>query len=189
VNEALIAEGIDPDAVTQEEIATAITVAHEQCLASLFLQGADKGRYGKLIEYLENAFTQGRDNYPKTVQDAYSLLTNWKDKNSRRTPGPTNDGVSFTNVDGGNVDEIILNTNGGDSGKKGKKVKDQNGFPGITCHKCGNMGHYASDCAQDHDIRQTGTQMLIEESRAASSTTKMTSNSVSIRTLAKGVCC
>jgi hypothetical protein len=117
-------------------------------------------RYGKL-EDLENAFTQGRDNYPKTVQDAYSLLTNWKDKDSRRTPGPTNDGVSFTNVNSVDIDEIVLNTNGGDSKKKGKKVKDQNGFPGITCHKCGNMGHYASDCAQDHDIRQTGTQMLM----------------------------
>jgi hypothetical protein len=135
VNEVLIAGGIDPDAATQEEIAAAITVVQqEQCLASLFLQGADKGQYGKLIEYLEKASTQGQDNYPKTVQEAYILLTNWKDKNSRRTSGPTNDGVLFTNVDGGDVDEIVLNTNGGDIGKKGKKVKDQNGFPGITCH-------------------------------------------------------
>jgi hypothetical protein len=101
VNEILIAGGIDPDNADQGEIAAAITVAQEKCLASLFLQGADRGRFGKLIEDLKNAYTQGRDNYPKTVQDAYSLLTNWKDKNSTRTSGPTNDGVSpFTNVDG-----------------------------------------------------------------------------------------
>jgi hypothetical protein len=50
-------------------------VAHEQCLASLFLRGAEKGGYGKLIKDLGNAFTPGRDNYPKTVQDVYSLLT------------------------------------------------------------------------------------------------------------------
>jgi hypothetical protein len=67
VNEVLIAGGIDLDAVMQEEIAAAITVAQEQCIASLFLQGADRGRYGKLIEDLENAFTQGRDDYPKSM--------------------------------------------------------------------------------------------------------------------------
>jgi hypothetical protein len=45
--------------------------------------------------------------------------------------------------------------------KKGKKVKDQNAVPGITCHKCGQNGHYATDCAEDHDIRKTGTTMLM----------------------------
>jgi hypothetical protein len=93
VNEILIADGVDPDLATQDQIAVAITVAQEQCLASLFMQGADRGRFGKLMEDLENSFTQGRDNYPKTVQAAYSLLTNWKDKNSTRSTGPTNDGV------------------------------------------------------------------------------------------------
>jgi hypothetical protein len=161
VNEILISGLIDPDKASQGEIAAAITVAQEKCLASLFLQGADKGRFGKLIEDLEIAYTQGRDNYPKTVQDTYTLLTNWKDKNSTQTSVPTNDGVSFTNVDGHEGDEIVLNTNGGEPIKKGRKVKDQNAHPGITCHKCGIMGHYASDCAQDQDIRQTETQMLM----------------------------
>jgi hypothetical protein len=161
VNEILISGGIDPNNASQGEIAAAITVAQEKYLASLFLQGADKGRFGKLIEDLENAYTQGQDNYPKTVQDAYSLLTNWKDKNSTRTSGPTNDGVSVTNVDGQEGDEIVLNTNGGEPMKKGRKVKDQNAHPGITYHKCGIMGHYASDCAQDQDIQQTRTQMLM----------------------------
>jgi hypothetical protein len=142
VNEALIADGVDPDLATQDQISAAITVSQEQCLASLFMQGADRGRFGKLMEDLENAFMQGRDNYPKTVQVTYSLLANWKDKNSTRITGPTNDGVSFTNVDGNEGDEIVLNNNGS-TGKEGKKVKDQNAFPGITCHKCGNMGHYA----------------------------------------------
>jgi hypothetical protein len=107
VNEILIADGIDPDAATQEQIAAAITVAQEQCLASLFMQGAGRGRYEKLMEDLENAYTQGRDNYRKTVQDAYSLLTNWIDKNSNRNAVPTNDGVSFANVDGEKGDESL----------------------------------------------------------------------------------
>jgi hypothetical protein len=69
--------------------------------------------------------------------------------------------VSFTNVDGHKGDEIVLNTNGGEPTQEGRKVKDQNAHPWIICHKCGMMGHYTSDCAQDQDIRQTGTQMLM----------------------------
>jgi hypothetical protein len=157
VNDILVADGIDPDTATQDQIAVAIVVVQEQCLASLFLQGADRGRFGKLIEDLENAYTQGTDNYPKTVKAAYSLLTNWKDKSNNRNTGPTNDGLSFTNGDGDEGDEIVMNTNGKE--KKGKKMKDQNAFPAIMCHKCGHNGHYASDCAEDHNIRQTGTQM------------------------------
>jgi predicted nucleic-acid-binding Zn-ribbon protein len=88
-----------------------------------------------------------------------SLLTNWNDKNRNINMGPTNNGVSFTNVDGDEGDEIVMNTNGKE--KKGKKVKDQNAFPRITCHKCGQNGLYATDCAEDHDIRQTGTHMLM----------------------------
>jgi hypothetical protein len=88
VNKILITRGTDPNTADQDEIAAAIVVAQEKCLASLFLQGADKGRFGKLIEDLENAYTQGRDSYPKTVQDGHSLLTNWKDKNTTRTSGP-----------------------------------------------------------------------------------------------------
>jgi hypothetical protein len=41
--------------------------------------GADRNMYGKLIEDLENAFTQGQDkNYPRTVTGAYAMLTTWK---------------------------------------------------------------------------------------------------------------
>jgi hypothetical protein len=39
-----------------------------------FLLGADRKRYGKLIEDLENAFTQGQDNYATTVTGAYAML-------------------------------------------------------------------------------------------------------------------
>jgi hypothetical protein len=45
---------------------------------ALFL-GADRARYGRLIESTEHAFLQKKDLYPKTVQDAYSLLTNYKE--------------------------------------------------------------------------------------------------------------
>ena len=59
-------------------------------LAVAFLLGADRSRYGRLIEDLENDFLQGRNNFPTTLTGAYSLLTNWKQdpRNLMRAIGP-----------------------------------------------------------------------------------------------------
>jgi hypothetical protein len=39
---------------------------------------ADRSRYRKLIEEVENDFLNGHDNYPKTPTDAYNLLVNYR---------------------------------------------------------------------------------------------------------------
>jgi hypothetical protein len=52
----------------------------------------------RLIDALENNFHQNRNHFPKTVAEAYNLLTNWKqERTGWRTP--TADGVAFTNVE------------------------------------------------------------------------------------------
>jgi hypothetical protein len=87
--------------------------SQEQYLAMAFLLGCDRNRYGKLIENLENDFTQ--DCYLKTVTSTYSLLTNWWKQdawNIMRILGPTNDGISFTNIDGNDEGALALNMNG-----------------------------------------------------------------------------
>jgi hypothetical protein len=43
-------------------------------LACTFLISSYQARYGKLLKGLENDHTQGMDNYPATVQQAYTLL-------------------------------------------------------------------------------------------------------------------
>ena len=63
--------------------------------AVLFIFGADRSRYGKLIENLENYYLQGCGGYPKSIQSAYNLLSNWK-QDSMRNSALRNDGVSFT---------------------------------------------------------------------------------------------
>jgi hypothetical protein len=52
-----------------------------------------------LIEDLKNSHLQGQNNYPKTVQDAYTLLVNWKQdpRNMVRMSGAGGDGVVFAN--------------------------------------------------------------------------------------------
>jgi hypothetical protein len=56
-----------------------------------------------------------------------------------RFPGPTNDGVAFTKIDGDNV-EHALNTNGQKMKKEWLKDKVN-----ITCHPCGKKGQYANE--------------------------------------------
>jgi hypothetical protein len=47
-------------------------------LAASFMLNLESGRYGRLIEDLENNFLQGQDRWPKTLTVAFSLLMNWK---------------------------------------------------------------------------------------------------------------
>ena len=39
-----------------------------------FLQEADRARYGKILEEMDNGFVKGMDSYTKTVLVAYSLI-------------------------------------------------------------------------------------------------------------------
>jgi hypothetical protein len=61
-----------------DQLRDAEDAAMERVHACAFLLGSDRIRYGKLLEDLENDYTQGRDNYPSTLQHAYSLIVHWK---------------------------------------------------------------------------------------------------------------
>ncbi len=89
------------DTATAEQLLAAEKYTKEQYLACAFLMGSDRHRHRKLIKDLENGLTQRRDNYPKTLVDAYNLLVHWKQdpRNLMRVLGTNNDGVAFANVD------------------------------------------------------------------------------------------
>ena len=50
----------------------------EKTIAHGLLIRADRGRYGKLIEEVENDFLKGHDDYPKTPMEAYNLLVDYR---------------------------------------------------------------------------------------------------------------
>ena len=52
--------------------------ASELYLALVLIQNSDKCRFGKLQDDLENDFTKGVDNYPRTVIKSYQLLNEFK---------------------------------------------------------------------------------------------------------------
>ncbi|CAB9520834.1 unknown protein [Seminavis robusta] len=134
------------ETATDEQLQQAKGIARERTIALDFIVGADRSRFGKLTEDLENSFTQGRNNYPATMTDALKILTNWK-QDPRNTPQPprqrddTNSGqgateLSFTNI--------------------GSEIEQQQGTPAnsqrnswlanIECYNCHGRGHFARDC-------------------------------------------
>jgi hypothetical protein len=92
----------------------------ERYHAMAFLLGADRNRFGKLIEDLENEFLRGHDDFPKTLTSAYHLLTNWKHdpRNTMRIMGPTNEGVSFVNEGTNDSKGVNFATESHKGGKK-----------------------------------------------------------------------
>jgi hypothetical protein len=69
--------------------------AQDEFLATAFLNGADFSHCGRLLDRLQNDYLQGQDGYPKTLTNAYHLLTNWKTKSQQNNTNAS-DGVSST---------------------------------------------------------------------------------------------
>jgi hypothetical protein len=153
---------VDLSAITATDLAKFQKEAHEQYLATAFLLGTDRGRYERLIEGLENDYLQGQDCYPKTITSAFSLLINWKQGN-KWAMETLNDRESFLN-DANDQDQeeekkpgVSFATDGEQKNNyKGKNYDKSE----VTCHRCGQKGHYAPECDQDCQERQTGKQML-----------------------------
>ena len=73
--------------------------AQEWYYSLAFLIGADRVRFGRYLEDLENDFTQGVDRYPKLRVDAHHVLANWKqDPQNLVCLTGGNDSGQFTNM-------------------------------------------------------------------------------------------
>ena len=152
--------------VVNRETATPATVeaakkyAREQYLACAFLLGADRKRYGKLLENLENDYTQKNDRWPKTITDAYSLLINWKQdpRNLLQVVGASSDGIAFANV--GENEKKVTNSNttpATATGNEDKKVwVPPPPIHTVKCYECNKYGHYSNECPT-----KTAVQLLM----------------------------
>ena len=63
---------------TQQEKEDAKKKAIEEHHAILFMLGAYKYKYGKLIKDMKNDVICKKDPYPKTVTEACHILSKWK---------------------------------------------------------------------------------------------------------------
>jgi hypothetical protein len=84
VTVALQGLAIDIDMPTVAERRTSVKTATERYLSVAFIIGADKVRYGTLVEEIENEFLRNKGastsagTYPTTVAEAYDYLCNYK---------------------------------------------------------------------------------------------------------------
>jgi hypothetical protein len=149
---------LTPGQATEGELRVAKASVKEAFMAVKFLAGADKARYGTVIQDLENDYTKKDDNFPKTVVDAYNLLMHWKQTPSQQSPVPAH-GVAFATS--GNEDAEHPppdNTEIGGRGRGGGRGGGGRGNPGRggrgggrgwgrgNCCRCGQPGHFASEC-------------------------------------------
>jgi len=84
---------------------------------------ADCGRFGKLIEEVENTYLKGNNDYPTTPTEAYNLLVNnYKNYSTNKRTARQ-----------GGLEQVAFVT-------KGKEFETGKEFPNIKCFKCGKMG-------------------------------------------------
>ena len=115
----------------------------ERGLAVAFILCADRMRFGKLIEDIENSFLEGNNKYPTTVVGAHHLLANWK-HDSR---------LGLKDVNGGEIN--FLNADG----ERKPKMKNNKTKADIICHRCKQHGHYANECDNERVTDDKPTTM------------------------------
>jgi hypothetical protein len=79
-------------------------LTQDRFLARILLMGADKGRFGKLLDELNNNYIAGTDRYPKTLDDTIKLLTRYQgpQKNPAKVLDDNEDGMVKSFLQKGN---------------------------------------------------------------------------------------
>jgi hypothetical protein len=109
-------------------------------------------QFGKTIEDIENDYICGIDKYPKTLVDAYSLMTHWKQdpNNLMRILESSDNGVAFPNVSQ-------------EPGRQQNARGAPRDKPNVKCYHCQEMGHYSNECpvkATEEERQESGDMHL-----------------------------
>ena len=103
----------------------------EQYNTMVFLYGADRHRYGKLLTKYSNDYLAKSDKYPKTLDEAVTLLSNYRSGYVDKKPDVETDDVK------------VLEASFAQMAKKG--VFKKKGVK-VVCYRCNQEGHISPNC-------------------------------------------
>jgi hypothetical protein len=141
--------------------------------ATVFISNADKHRYERMRESLHNDFLSGNNRYPKTLTDAYSLLSHWKDKSIGQRTGNSNDGVAFATT------AESSGTGNGSGKNKGRYWRNKKGNE--SNNDSGNSGgeevNKSTDGGSNNNNNSSSSYSTLSSSRSSSFCTNSSSTS------------
>ena len=85
---------MDHDTLTATQQAIVQDNAKDMYLACAFLFQSDRKRYGRLLEEIEDDYTNGNSNYPTDLVTAYRIISEYKNWQPHSSV-PESDGVAF----------------------------------------------------------------------------------------------
>jgi hypothetical protein len=115
--------------MTEAEQMKILDTARDGALAMAFIMGVDRTRYSGLLIHLENQHTQGMDMWPKTPQEAYSLLSNWR---ANGKPATTHSKAVAFHTEGSGCDDSEAVALATQAKKRMKTGQDEE----IKCFRC-----------------------------------------------------
>jgi hypothetical protein len=104
-------------------------LAQDRFLARILLMGADKGRFGTLLDELNNNYIAGNNRYPKTLEETIRLLTKYQ--GPQKNPGKNSEDSDETKANSFAQQGKQKNSpsnNGGNRGRsRGSPTRDSDG--------------------------------------------------------------
>ena len=131
-------------------------MARDKTMAIAFVRGADRTRYGTLIDDLANKYGMGKDEYPADLNAAHSALVCYKTPSNSRTQGGSGGGSGGGSSGGTQATTTAAAAPAATApearamtfAQQGSNVAGTNGIlhPTVTCFACNTPGHYSTDC-------------------------------------------
>jgi hypothetical protein len=124
------------------EVAEITKNMRDYTLGTAMILGADPDHFRSMIRGLKNVSLAGRDEWPKTITEAYSYLSKWEGDDTSARVARDFEGVAFAN----------------DKREPQPDTREPQGCnEKMTCRKCKKVGHIATFC-ENEKVSNTNVQ-------------------------------
>jgi hypothetical protein len=126
--------GFRSNTTTATEVAEITKKVREYTLFTAMILGSDPDCYSSMIRGLKNASMTGRDEWPRTVTEAYNCLSKLEGDDSSARVARDFEGVAFIN----------------DTREPQPDQREPEAWhEKMTCRKCQKVGHIATCCENE----------------------------------------